>query len=87
VEGFVDGDGGDFDFGVAAEDDDGEAVAARTVAMLLDRVADIFDHLAALRGGDAERLIEEIDDREAFAAALVLDVGEGEDDERHHHGA
>ena len=48
------------------------------VAMLLDRVADVVDHRLPLVGGDAERLVEQVDDGEAFAAPLVLDVGQRE---------
>ncbi len=68
----------DFHLRVAAEDDHGEAIAVRVVAVLVDRRPHVVEHRLALVGGNAERLVEQVDDREPLAAALVLSVGQGE---------
>ena len=66
----VEVDGRHFDFGIAAEHDDAGPVALLVLALLADRRVDVADHRRAAGFGNAQRLIEQVDDREPVARPL-----------------
>ena len=70
---------GDLDSRVATEGDHGEAVVENGAPLALERRLDVLEHRLPVGGGDAEGLVEEVDDGQLVALATVLGVGQGED--------
>ena len=75
-------DGRHFDVGIAAKDDQRRSIASRVVAMLADRVLDVFDHRLALSLRDAGRLVQQIDHGHPVAGPQELHLGQGQDDQQ-----
>jgi hypothetical protein len=58
-------------------------VALFVLALLADRGVDIANHRSAAGLRDAQRLVEQVDDRQPVARALVLHFGKRGDDQQY----
>ena len=72
-------EGRELDGGVAAEDD--HAGAVLVAAMGVDFVADVLDHRRAFPLRDAQRLVQQVEDRQMIVAAHDLQIGRRHDQE------
>ena len=78
-------EGREFDGGLAAEDDHPGAVLV--AAMGVDFVLDVLDHRLALCFRDAQRLVQQVDDRQMVVAPHDLQVGRRHRQQRDHERA
>ena len=75
---------GAIDRRVAAEDDRPGPIVAPLIAMLGDLLPRIIDHHRLERLGDAQRLVEQIDDSHPIADPVPLQLGQRRDDQQQH---
>ena len=76
--------GSPFRGSIAAEHHDAGVILPIVVAMFFDFRIHIIGHRAALFFWDADRLIQQIDDRQLLAGAHHLNFSQGENDQQHH---